>query len=472
MNNLMYQYLDNLSQKYGQRTAFCYTKQGELKTVSYRQFVQDIFCTAGALRDYQGAHIAILARNSYAYIVNLLGIMAADAAAVLLNMEENWNVLHQQIELADVRLILHDGEYLSENAELGSCGITLKPVEIPSDCAPLKSGTAEKMDALAMMMFTSGTTGTGKAVQYTYRTLLAIAKGYSEYFASFLKRKNENHVDFFLCLPMYHAYAIVMSSACIANGYSISLCSESKNMMRDMRLLPCNCTAMVPVGLKMVYKRLKQGKRDQLGEIKDIVCAAAPGDPDVFRMFIDNGISITQLYGLTENTVGTLNVSDDIAKIKSVGAKFGDTELAIVDGEILLKGSSLTIGYYKNPEATAEAIQDGWLHTGDLGYLDEDGYLYINGRKKNLIILSTGENVNPEELEGLLMRNPDIKEVVVLEKDAKICAQIYCAPEKQEEIQRYVDEVNKQVAIYKWIGLVEFREEPFPRTASGKIKRV
>lgn len=159
-------------------------------------------------------------------------------------------------------------------------------------------------------------------------------------------------------------------------------------------------------------------------------------------------------------------------KKKSVGHPFGNAQLAIQNSEILVKSDALMLGYYKNPEATAEALQDGWLHTGDLGYLDEDGYLYITGRKKNLIILSTGENVNPEELEALLLRSPDVQETLVVEKNNRICALVYCAPEKQEAVRRYVDEINTQVAIYKRIGLIEFREEPFPRTASGKIKRI
>ena len=145
--------------------------------------------------------------------------------------------------------------------------------------------------------------------------------------------------------------------------------------------------------------------------------------------------------------------------------------MKLEDGEVCFKGTAVALGYYKDPEGMAEAFRDGWFHTGDLGYLDEDGDLYITGRKKNLIILSNGENVSPEELETLLLKNANIREVVVKEKDDKICAEIYCDVQMQDAIEAYINQVNKSLPYYKQIVLTEYRTEPFERTASGKIKR-
>ncbi len=123
------------------------------------------------------------------------------------------------------------------------------------------------------------------------------------------------------------------------------------------------------------------------------------------------------------------------------------------------------------PEETAKALVDGWLHTGDLGYLDEEGYLYLTGRKKECIILASGENVNPEELEGLLERNPFVKEALVAGRDEKLCARIVCVPGKEEQVRKDVTELNRELPLYKRITVIDFEGQPLERTATGKKKR-
>lgn len=460
-----------------QRTAFRFLDDDErVHVVSYGDFFQNVQQAIGWLEQnispLQGAHVGILARNSYDYLVVLYALFGAGAVAVPLNIEKSWQELDHEIMMTELSGLIHDGAFaLREPAFAEKYEELLLGIHDYHTFPGTSHWVETSPEADAMIMFTSGTAGSSKGVRFSVRTMEAISVGYSEYFTSFLNRKHEDHVDYFLCLPMYHAYAIVMLSACIPNGYSVSLNNELKYMLRDISNLPCNCSAMVPVMVKTVHKLLKRGKRDQLGKIKDIICAAAPCDAEMFRLFMGNGINITQLYGLTENTVGTLNVSEDVEKIKSVGRVFGDTQMKICDGEVLLKGSSLMRGYYHNKEATEAAIFDDWLHTGDLGYLDADGYLYLTGRKKNLIILSSGENINPEELEAILERGPRIQEVIVKEKNGKICAEVFCAQQYRDEVTNYIKQCNRGLALYKHISQVEFREEPFPRTGSGKIKR-
>ena len=130
------------------------------------------------------------------------------------------------------------------------------------------------------------------------------------------------------------------------------------------------------------------------------------------------------------------------------------------------------LGYYKDPEATAEAIdKDGWLHSGDLARVDEEGFYYITGRKKNLIILDSGENVSPEELEKLLGKCADIKECIVKEMGKKIGAVICCEPEKEQAVRTFVTELNRTLPLYKRISAVECTAEPLPRNALGKLLR-
>ena len=141
-------------------------------------------------------------------------------------------------------------------------------------------------------------------------------------------------------------------------------------------------------------------------------------------------------------------------------------------GEICIRGNSVMLGYYKDPEATAEVIDaEGWFHTGDLGRMDEDGYYYITGRKKNLIILSNGENVSPEELEHQLAKCPAVQECIVKEKGQKICAIVCCAEDAQDTVRSFITEYNRTLPLYKRISAVEFSAEPLPRNALGKLLR-
>ena len=137
-----------------------------------------------------------------------------------------------------------------------------------------------------------------------------------------------------------------------------------------------------------------------------------------------------------------------------------------------MRGGDVMLGYYIDPEGTAEVVDaEGWFHTGDLARVDEDGYYFLTGRKKNVIILGSGENVSPEELEKKLALCPAITECIVKEKGQKICAVIYCPEDKQEEVRAFVTEVNRSLTLYKRISAVEFTVEPLPRNALGKLLR-
>ena len=168
------------------------------------------------------------------------------------------------------------------------------------------------------------------------------------------------------------------------------------------------------------------------------------------------------------------------SKKGSVGKLMPNCEAKVVDEEIWVRGSSVMMGYYKMPEETAEALEDGWLKTGDLGYVDEDNFVYITGRKKNLIILANGENVSPEEMENQLSRNDLVKEILVREKDHVIEAEIFpdydYAKKKRihdihAKLQQILDDYNKDAPLYKRIHSLVVRETEFDKTTAKKIKR-
>ena len=199
-------------------------------------------------------------------------------------------------------------------------------------------------------------------------------------------------------------------------GKTQILNTDFRYLFDDLIRMKCNLSLIVPQIMHSLAKLLSNG--NSLESLKALCCSGASIAPEVLKAFMARGIGVSIAYTMTETCgVGTFHVVNESGKYSSVGKPGKDMEILIQDGEICFRGDSVSPGYYKNPKATAEVVQDGWLHSGDLGYMDEDGYIYITGRKKNLIILASGENVSPEGLEALLLKNSSIREVLVKEKN-------------------------------------------------------
>ena len=226
------------------------------------------------------------------------------------------------------------------------------------------------------------------------------------------------------------------------------------------------------------------------------ISGAAAIDPMVIEDFNAMGFTMIQGYGMTENSPIIAVNKDRYFKPAAAGLPLPGTEVKIIDedengvGEIICKGDSVMLGYYKNPEETAKVLVDGWLHTGDYGYFDKDGFLYISGRKKNVIVTKNGKNIFPEEVEYYLNKCDYIKEVVVWgvedEKtgDTIVAAEIFpdqSVVEKEfgkitEEglrrlLKKSIDEINEQMPLYKRVKRIELRDEEFDKTTTQKIKR-
>ena len=208
---------------------------------------------------------------------------------------------------------------------------------------------------------------------------------------------------------------------------------------------------------------------------QSVVCAMAPAiDLDADGAFVLAEGFGAGMGGMTETCGdGIINYEQDEKHIRAVGKPDDHAEYKLDEtGEICIRGGCVMLGYYKDPEATAEVLDaDGWFHTGDLARVDEDGFYYITGRKKNIIILDNGENVSPEELENLLSKCEAVKECIVREKGKKICAVIYCGEADQQTVRDFITETNRTLPLYKRMSAVEFSTEPLPRTGTGKLLR-
>lgn len=208
--------------------------------------------------------------------------------------------------------------------------------------------------------------------------------------------------------------------------------------------------------------------------LKYFICGGAALDPELIDFFDGLGITVLQGYGITECSPIVSCNTPEHNRPGSIGRIFPTCEVAIREGEICVRGESVSPGYYNDPEATAVAFRDGWFHTGDLGYFDKDGYLYYSGRCKNLIVLPNGENVSPEALEQKLYRVEGILDAVVCERGGRIVAEVYADPKlfpDRDSLWDAISRVNRTVSAFQQIGDVVLRTEPFDKTATQKIKR-
>ena len=332
-------------------------------------------------------------------------------------------------------------------------------------------------------MFTSGTTGKSKGVMLTHRNLAENA--------TCLDMKLPKRTVALSVLPVHHAYCLTMD---ILKGMTLGaiICINDSllRVAKNIKLFQPNMILMVPLMIETMAKKLEDAaglppeivKKEVFGENFHTICSGgAYLNPSYIDLFQRYGITILQGYGMTECApVISTTVPWNIRK-ESVGQLIPNCEAKTVDKELWVRGSSVMKGYYKMPEETAEALtEDGWLRTGDLGYVDEEGFVYLTGRKKNLIITKNGENVSPEELENKIGEHRLVQEILVRESNGVIEAEIFPDYEyaKKKEIteiqavlQEVVDDYNKTAPAHKRVYSLKVRETEFEKTSSKKIKR-
>lgn len=380
-------------------------------------------------------------------------------------------------------------------------------------------------NAMDMMLFTSGTTSSSKAVALSHKIICTNIMD----IASVLDiNKDDTLLSF---LPLHHAFGCTIDLLyTLYRGAAIAFCEGIRHIADNLREYKITVMISVPVLFENMYKKLmkgveKQGKLEKLqkgrrisnvlrkmhidvrkklfkeihdilgGEIRLFVSGAAALDVEVERGFNDLGFRIVQGYGLTETAPVISTGNDAYYREGSIGQVMPSLDVRIADidedgiGEIQVKGPSVMIGYYDNDEANKDSFVDGYFRTGDLGYLDKDGYLFISGRKKSVIVLKNGKNVFPEELENLVNRIEGVAESMVYGKpepdgDVKICVKVVYDEEAMKEmyktedeteiyeiISKKVKEVNKKMPLYKYIREVMVTKEPLIKTTTAKIKR-
>ena len=449
----------------------------------YREYAQDIRRMVAYLKaevpDIKGQRIVLLSRNCYEFCVASFGIILAGGVLVTLNQKKTWEELEYELGLVEPALILNDGIDYGCRAELEvAYGPKLRPMDCYKDTAPGELTNCVGHDDLMMLMFTSGTTGRSKGVMLSERNMCASLHTYSEVAENWITNRlpagQKLPLSHMTLLPLFHMACFVCVMSYPPAGWALNLCGDIRDFYRDLGLMHSDVMASAPMLVETIYNDMKRGRVSRLNGLWDLCCSSAALDPKMLLELAQNGFVVNQCYGMTETFGdGILNFTQVEKHMSAVGKPDDHVQYKLDEtGEICIKGDCVMLGYYKDPEATAEVIDaDGWFHTGDLARMDEEGFYYITGRKKNLIILASGENVSPEEMEKKLALCPAITECIVKEKGQKICAVIYCPEDKQEEVRAFVIEVNRSLPLYKRISAVEFTVEPLPRNALGKLLR-
>lgn len=444
-------------------------------------------------------HAALIGATSSAYLTAYFGTSCGGNVIVPLDAQMKEEDLCDHLRRSDSEVFFFDKKFspMLEAVRKGcpqvKTFVSLQELEGETGLSEILENygpaewTAIDPESLAAILFTSGTTGLSKGVMLCHRNFID----------NTMCQENESTSDDVLLsvLPIHHVYCFTCDIL-LSLRYGAAVCVNDSMMhiAQNLKFFKPTLILLVPMIAETIYKKIKAAvdadpsldinavaKAVFGGNLKGIYSGGAYLNPKLSEAYRGFGIPIAQGYGMTECSprISTAHLDDENSE--SIGTIVNGCDVKIVDGEIWAKSPSVMMGYYKNPEATEEALtEDGWLRTGDLGYVDSQNHLYITGRKKNLIILSNGENVSPEELENKFSGLDWLSEILIYAEDGMITAEIFPNPEftaangieKTEELFRnHVQEVNKTVSPAKAVRRMRIRETEFNKTTSKKIKR-
>lgn len=422
----------------------------------------------------KGANIAVMARNDLDAMELFLAVTTAGYTLIMLPNALGAEALagiSKRFELAAM-FVAEEFQGLTEKL---AC-----PVYPAASIGKAEAPAADvKKETVAAIFFTGGTTGAPKGAVLNHGALMRGA-----FNGTFRSGELWNN-RYIAMLPLSHIFGSVMGFlSCLYTGSLVYTCTDMKAAVGDIPVVRPTCLILVPGLVEIIFNLARVKGKAFLGDLNTIMCGAAPVPPRLMKMAREYGIAMHAGYGLTEGANLTSGNIDTDKYPDSMGHIYPEQEYRIVDGELWIKGDNLMNGYYKDPEKTAEVFEDGWFKTGDLVHIDEEGWVYITGRIKNLIILPNGENVSPEEIEELFYKYTEVKDCMVreMEMNGNSVVGIEILPFmpafegcSQEEITKrlrgVVDEVNAGLPPFKRVLKLEVRTEDFKRTGSLKIAR-
>lgn len=545
------QLINNCAENYGENIAFTLkSKSKEVIDVSYSKVKKDVENLGTALLSIglENKKIAIVSPDRYEWCISYFGITTSNNIAVPLDCLLPTNEIENLIKRSNIEGIIFDKKYVDviekiykektinlkycicmdydmDNKNVLSYDQLVKYGEnlIKEGSKKYENIEIDK-DKMSILLYTSGTTDTPKAVMLSQNNICSNITAMT----TLIRARKDDSVLVFL--PLHHTLACTASFLfCFYAGFKICFADSIKDIAKNMKEYKISGLVCVPALLEIMCKKIINGIKknnkyvpfkimsivsnfllkfkidirrklfkdilDNLGgNLRIIIYGSASTEKKVIKLFNTIGIDMLQGYGLTETSPVIACESDKYHGAKgNVGFPLYNIDVKIDNpdqdgiGEIIAKGSNVMLGYYENEEETKKIIKNGWIHTGDLGKFDKQGYLYITGRKKELIILKNGKKVYPQELEKILNELDIVEESMIYEKvdeqnNQRICAKIVYSIENvllkektKKEIYKIINqevkEINKILPLYKYIREITITDEPLKKTTTQKIKR-
>ena len=534
---------------YKNRTAFrLKNKDGKIYNVSYLDFKNDVNSFGTSLIDLglKNKPIAIIGKNGYSWITAYFAC-AITGIVVPIDKELHIDDMINFINISEAKAVICDKKYIKgfieESSKLpkdivfididnSSTNKSINYSKLINDGnKKISSGNTSfsnikiNPDDMHILLFTSGTTGNAKGICLSHKNICSNIMSVAQIV------KVDKKTSLLSILPVHHTYECTLGHILpLYGGGSISYCDGLKYISKNINEYKPSFVICVPLLLKNILKKILKNLKESLpgkyfnndkhfmdnmppilryivkrkihkslgGNIKTFIVGAAAIDPQIITSFFKLGFKALQGYGLTECSPLVAGNNDIFYKADSVGLPIPDVKYKINNpdsegnGEIIVKGPNVMLGYYKDTKSTNKVLKNGWFYTGDLGHIDNDGFLYITGRCKSVIVTQNGKNIYPEEIEYHLNQNPLIAECIVIgvndksDKGLSVTAKIlpnidefkkYLNKNKidnsdiNNEIKKIISEVNEKLPNYKHIKDYKILEEPLEKTTTQKIKR-
>lgn len=541
--------MDLAEKEDGDKIAFEYRNEkdkSKIEAITYKEFQYDTYYLGTALLQLgmNKNHIAVIGENSYKWLTVYLTVLKSDSVLVPIDRELPEKDIINILKSSDSEVLFYAGKYekyiekfkkelpnikyfigFDRNENFKNVLSYKKIMDLGKEryeAGDKSYASIEHKDTniLKLLVYTSGTTGDPKGVMLTEHNLVSCV--YYGLQVAEIKTKCLS------VLPYHHTYEAVAGILVALHKHATICINDSlKNVLKNLQLYKPDYIYLVPAFTEVFYKNIwgtakKEGKEAGLkfliklsnvlrkmgidlrgklfksihsafgGNLKEIICGGAPIRSEIGKFFNDIGVMLLNGYGITECSPLVSVNRPKFNDSSTVGVILPCCEVKIEnpndegDGEIWVKGDIVMMGYYKDKERTDKVLKDGWFNTEDYGKVNEKGQLVINGRKKNVIVLTNGKNVYPEEIENYILRIPYVEETIVksvkndIGQEVALCAEVYLNSDKvkeleienvEEQLKKDISKETKELASYKHITKIEIRKTEFIKTTTKKIKR-